>query len=38
MKTRDKYKAIEVLNRNELALAKEGEERDYVIVIIDGWR
>lgn len=31
-----KNKAIEVLNRNELALAKGGEGRDYYVIIIDG--
>jgi formate-dependent phosphoribosylglycinamide formyltransferase (GAR transformylase) len=29
-------KVIEMLNRDELALVKGGEERDYVIVVIDG--
>jgi hypothetical protein len=36
MKTRKKSKAIEVLSRNEWALVKGGEDRDYVIVVIDG--
>lgn len=36
MKTDKKHKVIEMLNRNELALTKGGEERDYVIVVIDG--
>lgn len=36
MKIDKKNKAIEVLSQNELALVKGGEERDYVIVVIDG--
>ncbi len=36
MKTRKSSKAIEELSRNELTLVKGGENRDYVIVIIDG--
>ncbi|WP_281256414.1 hypothetical protein [Labilibaculum manganireducens] len=36
MKTRKNYKAIEVLNQNELTLVKGGEEGNYIIVIIDG--
>ena len=36
MQTRKSSKAIEELSRNELILVKGGENRDYVIVIIDG--
>ncbi|WP_262885053.1 hypothetical protein [Labilibaculum euxinus] len=36
MKTRKNYKAIKVMNRNELTLVKGGEDRDYYTVIIDG--
>lgn len=36
MKTKDKYKAIEALNRSELVFVKGGDARDYYTVIIDG--
>ncbi|WP_289529554.1 hypothetical protein [Labilibaculum sp. K2S] len=36
MKTKKESKVIKELNRNELALTKGGNERAYIIVIIDG--
>ncbi|WP_262707813.1 hypothetical protein [Ancylomarina longa] len=36
MRTQKSSKAIEILSRNELTLVKGGEERDYIIVIVDG--
>lgn len=36
MKTKKDSKTIEVINRNELALTKGGNEINYITVIIDG--